>query len=354
MNDFNEEIETMMSRKTMMRAAALGAAAMMTMGLAACSSSGDEGSKNLRLGHIFASTGTQHEGALMFAELVKEKTDGELKITVYPDGQLGGDEALGEDLARGALDLAFLNVGSMAGTDPLLDFHYLPYIATNYDEVDQLIYAEGGTLRTTLEETLEKHDIVPLAMYELEWRALTNNDREVLSPKDLAGLKLRVPGSEAIRGFFDAAGAQTVVMPFPELLAAIEQRTIDGQDNGLQLTMDSGLDSAQEYITLTNHVMAAGFISAGDKAWKGLTESQQKAVVEAAVETQAFQVQASRERTAEYVQKLRDEGKKIVELSPEQTAVFQEFGLSLWDNFTSIYGADRIEKLRAEVLQAKG
>lgn len=329
--------------------AAMLAAVALLAGCAGGGGGSDEGVTKLRLGHIFATTSSQNEGAQLFADLVSEKTDGEVQITVYPDSQLGGDEALGEDLARGALDLAFLNVGSMAGTDPLLDFHYLPYIATSYEQVDELMYSEEGVLRTTLEETLEKHKIVPIGMFELEWRALTNNSHPVEKPADLAGLKLRVPGSEAIRGFFDAAGAQTVVMPFPELLAGLEQRTIDGQDNGLQLTMDSGLDSSQKYVTLTNHVMAAGFISGSEKLWGSLTDEQKSAFEEAAAEAQASQVAASRATTADYLEKLRSEGKDVVELDAQQTAEFQNFGLELWDKFASVYGADRIAALRAEV-----
>lgn len=332
---------------------AIAIAAMVASGalLAGCTSgsAGGEEITKLRLGHIFATTSSQNEGAQLFADLVSEKTNGEIKITVYPDSQLGGDEAMGEDIARGALDLAFLNAGSMAGTDPLLDFHYLPYIATNYEQVDELIYNEEGVLRTTLEETLVKHKIVPIGMFELEWRALTNNSHPVEKPEDLAGLKLRVPGSEAIRGFFDAAGAQTVVMPFPELLAGLEQRTIDGQDNGLQLTMDSGLDSSQKYVTLTNHVMAAGFITSSEKLWGSLTDAQKAAFEEAAVEAQEFQVAESRKTTAEYLEQLRAEGKDVIELDAKQTAEFQQFGLGLWDKFADVYGADRIAALRAEV-----
>lgn len=339
-----------MSRKTVQKLAAMGAIA--TLGLTACAAGGSAGEggsgAELRLGHIYASTSTQNEGALLFAELVEEKTGGAYTVSVFPDGQLGGDEALGQDLSRGALDFSFLGVGSMSGTDPLLDFHYLPYITTNYEQVDELYFGDG-IIPTTLESALEGQNIVPLGIYEVEYRSVTNSQHPVESVDDLQGLKLRVPGSEAIRSFFDEAGAQTVVMPFPELLSAIEQKTVDGQDNGLQLTNDSGLTSAQPYITLTNHVMATGYISAGQQTWDGLSPEHQDAVREAAQEAQEFQVAASRERTAQYVEQLRAEGIDVIELSDAQLKEFQTFGISLWPDLESIYGADRIAELKAEV-----
>lgn len=302
----------------------------------------------LRLGHIYSSTSTQQEGALRFAELVEEKTSGAVTIDVFPDGQLGGDEALGEDLGRGALDFAFLGVGSMSGVNPLLDFHYLPYIATTYDEVDALFYGDG-IIRQTLEGELEKLDIVPLAKYEVEFRSVTNSRHAVQSVDDLTGLKLRVPGSAAIRGFFDAAAAQTVIMPFPELLAALEQRTVDGQDNGIQMTKDSGLSSSQTHITLTNHVMATGFIAGGQQLWETLDEDTRAAILEAAQEAQEFQVSMSRERAGTYVADLRAEGNEVVELTTAQMKEFQKFGLALWDGLAGVYGAERIASLKAEL-----
>jgi len=94
----------------------------------------------MRLGHVFAPESITDQASKRFAELVNQKTNGAIEIQVFPGGQLGGDEALGQNLSRGVLELAFLNQGSMAGMDPLLDFHYLPYIAENHEQVDKLYF----------------------------------------------------------------------------------------------------------------------------------------------------------------------------------------------------------------------
>ena len=116
-----------------------------------------------RLGHVFPAGDAADAASSRFAELINERTKGEIEISVFPNGQSGGDEALGRDLSRGAVEFAFLNVGSLTGLDPLLDIHYLPYIVTNDDEADKIFYNPEGVLQRTLNERLDSHRIVPLA-----------------------------------------------------------------------------------------------------------------------------------------------------------------------------------------------
>lgn len=221
-------------------AAILGAAAV-AMSLQAASAGA---ATKLRLGHVFAINSPVDQASQDFAKLVKERTKGEVEITVFPNSQIGGDESLARDLARGSLDLAFINPGSLSGLDPLLDIHYLPYIVTSFDEADKIFYNPNGILQKTLRETMVKHRMQPLGFFELEFRAVTNSKHAVEKPADLQGLKLRVPGSAGIRDFFIAAGAQAVAMPFPELFTALQQGTVDGQDNGASINRDRAVDAA--------------------------------------------------------------------------------------------------------------
>jgi TRAP-type C4-dicarboxylate transport system substrate-binding protein len=188
-----------------------------------------------------------------------------------------------------------------------------------------------------------------LASFELEFRGVTNSERPVESLDDLSGLKLRVPGSQAIRGFFDAAGVQTVVMPMPELITGLQQGTVDGQDNGVLITRDAGLTQSQDYMTATRHVYAIGTVAMSTSVFEGLCEEDQELVREVAESVTAEQVEANRARVDEYTSLIQEEGIEVTELTEEQFAEFREFGLGLWDDYADTYGQERIDALRAEV-----
>lgn len=327
--------------------------------LVACGNNEDSGDKvatsgesgetiKLRLGHIFPIDSVKDQAAKRFADRVKEETNGAIEISVFPASQLGGDEVMAQDISRGTLDMSFINQGSLSGLDPLLDFHYLPYIVTNYEQADKIYYGDG-MIPKLMEETLAKHKMTTLGFFENEFRGVSNSVHTVKSLEDLKGLKLRVPGSQAIKGFFEGAGVQALVMPFNELYLGLQQGTVDGQDNGLLLTGDSKFQEVNEYYTLLNHVYASGSIVINSDKFASLSAEQQEVLKAVGQEVQAWQLEKNREATQSYIGMLEDAGVEVTELSDSEIKAFQEFGLSQWDNYADIYGADRIEALRKEV-----
>lgn len=312
-------------------------------------SDGDSGeSVTMRLGHIFPVGSVKDQAAEMFAERIEEETNGEVKIDVFPASQLGGDEVLAQDVSRGTLEMSFLNQGSLSGLDPMLDFHYLPYIVTSNEEADAIFYGDG-IIPQIMEETLASHNMTTLGFFENEFRGVSNSVKAVQSIDDLSGMKLRVPGSQAIKGFFEEAGSQAIVMPFNELYLALQQGTVDGQDNGLLLTGDSKFQEVNEFYTLLNHVYASGSIVVNTDNFDSLSEEQQEIFKEVGQEVQEWQLENNRIAAEDYIKMFEDAGVEVTELTDEQVKEFQEFGLSQWDNYTDTYGAENIQKLKEEV-----
>lgn len=306
-----------------------------------------------RMGHVFAANSTMDQAAQEFAKLVGERTKGKISITVFPANQLGGEQAQARELSRGSLELALLNPGSLAGLNPLLDIHYLPYIASDFKQVDAIFYNPKGVLQTTLRETLAKQNIETLGFFELEFRAVTNSSRPVEKPADLKGLKLRVPGSAAIKGFFEEAGTQVVVMPFPELFTALQQKTVDGQDNGASITYESRLFETQKHMTLTNHVYAMGTVASSSKLWGTLSDAEKKILTDTAAEVTKKQIEKNRQLNAEFLKKIEAGGIKIVRPSAQSMAEFEKVGQAVWAKLAGTYGADRIATLRQEAAAAR-
>jgi tripartite ATP-independent transporter DctP family solute receptor len=306
-----------------------------------------------RMGHVFAANSSMDQATQEFAKLVGERTNGKIEITVFPASQLGGEQAQARELSRGSLELALLNPGSLAGMNPLLDIHYLPYIASDFKQVDKIFYNPKGVLQTTLRETLAKSNIETLGYFELEFRAVTNSNRPVETPADMKGLKLRVPGSAAIKGFFEEAGSQVVVMPFPELFTALQQKSVDGQDNGASITYESRLFETQKYMTLTNHVYAMGTVASSSKFWAKLSEAEKKVLLDTAAEVTKKQIQKNRELNAEFLRKIEASGIKVTRPSAQAMAEFEKVGQRVWDKLADTYGSDRIAALRQEAAAAR-
>lgn len=305
------------------------------------------------LGSVAAETSVQIEAAKMFAEKVNEYTDGAITINVFPASQLGSDESMCEDLSRGALEFSFLNQGSCAGFDQMLDVHYLPYIATNYEEADELFYGDG-IIPTTLKETLKSHGITVIGWYENEFRGLSNSVREVATAEDAKNMKLRVPGSAAIKDFFTELGVQCVTLSMGELYTALQQGTVDGQDNGVLITHDNMLDEINEYYTYTKHVYAMSAIAVSDVIWNQFSAAQQEAVLKAAAEAQEWEIAATRGQIDDYLAEMEAQGVKIHELTDDEIATFVEVADRTWENMKSVYGEDVIEALKAEVAEVRG
>lgn len=330
-------------------AAMIGSLAAGSVGFKAAAA----GPMKLRLAHYAAANSPVDVAAQEFAKLVQERTQGRISVTLFPNSQLGGVEANARDLARGSLDLSLLTPGSLAGLDPLLDIHYLPFIATNYKQADAIFYNPNGVIQKTVVETLAKHKIQTLGFYELEFRAVTNSQRPVEKPADLKGLKVRVPSSAAIKGFFEAAGAQAVVMPFPELFTALQQKTVDGQDNGAALTFESRLFETQKYMTTLQHVYAFGTFNASNQLWAKLSEADRKVFAATAAEVGQRQVQKNRQTNDEFLKKLEQAGIKVTRPSDAAFAEFAKVGDTVWEKLTPVYGAERIKALREEVRKSR-
>lgn len=303
----------------------------------------------LRLAHVFPQNTTVGEAADEFARLIKERTDGRISIAVFPAGQLGGDEAIGRDLKRGSLDLAFVNPNSLVGLDPLFDFHILPYIATDYETADRIFYSPDGVIQRTLNETLERNGMKALGYFENDFRTISNSEREVTELSDLDGLKLRVVPSQSLKMFFEKADVNVVILPFPELFTALQQGTVDGQENGVILTHLAQFFETQPYVTITNHSYVMSTITASQKLMGRLSDKDRALFMETAMEVGQRQVDANRAMSETAIAKMEEAGVKITRLAPEAMSEFQELGMQVWEELAPVYGKERIGELRKEV-----
>lgn len=307
---------------------------------------------SLRLAHVFPESSPVHEAAQAFAEDVDARTEGSVEVTVFPGGALGGDREMGEGITRGDLDCAMINHAA-AGMDPRLQAGFLPYIVSSYEGADEVFYGDG-IIAERDRELLDELGIQALAFYENDFRGLTNKVRPVESPEDLQGLKIRVPELPMYVNLFQAWGAQPLPIAFPELYTALQQGTVDGQDNGIVLTFDSKFQEVQEYFTRTNHAYGVGVLACNKQVWDTLSEDQQAELTSAAEEAMRAQVEANRASVDEKLQGLKDAGVEVIEPTDEQLAAFREVRDEVWEGQADVFGEDFIAELREASDEAEG
>ena len=176
-----------------------------------------------------------------FADLVSEASNGNVTISVYPNDQLASGNATKgiEMLAVGAVDLAAYATSVMAVLDEQIGIATIPYTFSNYTEAKQIIDTSGGKY---YEKLLADKGITYLGSFHNGFRQISNNKHEVRTPEDVQGLKIRVPGGEVYMDFFNTLGADPIAMSWSEVFTAIQQGTIDGQENGVSITKSAKMN----------------------------------------------------------------------------------------------------------------
>lgn len=204
-----------------------------------------------------------------FAELVSEASGGNVEIVVFPNDQLAGGNATKgiEMISDGSVDLAAYASSVMSVLDENLLIGTIPWSYNNYEEAKYAIDNGGGDYYAKL---LENHNITYLGSFHNGFRQLTNSKHAVKTPEDVKGLKIRVPGGEVYRGVFNAFGADPVAMSWSEVFTAIQQGTLDGQENGVSITNTAKMYEVQDYMTMWNYTYENDLLVANTTVWNAL------------------------------------------------------------------------------------
>ena len=264
----------------------------------------------MRVAHTLSTTDTHHLAALKLKELVETATNGEVRVSVHPAGELGNDPALLEGIRLGTIDVAFTGNPFYTRFEPKLNVIDLPYLFKNNEHVYRVI---DGPIGQELLAGLEKHRMKPLAFWEIGFRHITNSKRAIKTPKDLEGLKIRTTPNPAHVLAFKLLGAIPTPMPFTEVYMALETHAVDGQENPVFQITANRLHEVQKHMSLTGHAYTASIIAMSQTKWNGLTAPQQKVMMDAAKEAQIYQRELNRKATVESMDLMRKAGLGIVE-----------------------------------------
>ncbi|WP_102347236.1 TRAP transporter substrate-binding protein [Bacillus sp. Marseille-P3661] len=278
------------------------------------SSGGGESSSEtitLRLGHVTQTTHPFHLAAEKYAELVKEKTNGQIEIEIFPARQLGGDVDMLEMIQNGSLDAGFITTSVFSGSTPVLDGLQLPFLINNYDVFDEVLKTD--TIQKML-DSLEEINVKGLAINESGMRHIGSNRSEVQTPADLEGLKIRVVESPLMLDIFNALGASPTPMAYGEIYSSLQTGVIDAHEANLPAYVDEKFAEVTEYITLTGHFPFPNANIMNLDKFNSLTPEQQTALDEAAKEASAWIITELKVVDESNLTKLKDAGQNIAEV----------------------------------------
>ncbi|MGE4296897.1 MAG: DctP family TRAP transporter solute-binding subunit [Desulfovibrionaceae bacterium] len=295
----------------------------------------------IKLGHIAEPVHPYGKGADYFANLVKEKTKGEVDVRVFPSSQLGGQKDLIEGLIFGTIDMALVGTAVLGQFQPQISLFDLPFLFKDRAHA----YKSLDTVGMDLGKPMEAKGIKLLGYMENGIRHLTNNVREVKTPADMKGLKIRVMTNKIYIEMMKALGASPTPMAFGELYSAMQQGTVDGQENPSAHIWTKRFFEVQKYASLTAHAYAPEPVVISMITWAKLTPAQRTAIQEAANEAVAWQRKLSEEQDSEYWDKIKATGK--ITVTEVDRAPFIAATKPVYDMFADQVGADNIKRIEA-------
>jgi len=300
--------------------------------------------RDLKLSVTTSETSSWYYGAAEFKRLVEERTNGRFKISIYPNEQLAaGDQTKTlEMLYQGINELDIHSAMIHNNVEPKLTACFMPWIFTKgYASVDEYVF--NGTGGEKIKELIAAKSAVPLALGENGFRQITNNKLPIKKPADFKGMKFRVPSVTVLVDLFKMVGADPVSMSFSEVFTALQQGTIDGQENPLGIVDSSKLYEVQKYLTVANYCYDPIVLSASKKFWNTLSDEDKKIFQEAANEAMAAQVKETRKRDALLLKSLTEKGIKANTLTAQEIAAFQKALEPLYQKYVDQYGAELFE-----------
>lgn len=283
-------------------------------------------------------------GAEKFGELLAEKSDGRMKLSVFAGDQLsGGDQVAGlEMLTNGDKAFAYYSTVIYSGVDPRFGAVNAPFLYESHEQADETLASTASDAYSKLTEDL---DIQFLGFGESGFRQITNSKRPITTPEDVHGLKLRVAGPQLFLDIFRELGADPITMNFAEVFTSLQNGTIDGQENPIDAIYANGLPEVQEYMSVWNYVYDPLILGMNIDLFNSLSAGDQKIVIEAAAEANEFQIAVTREAEAKQLVEMK-ETMTVSELSPEQIAAFREALRPVYDLYADKWTAEVAEAVK--------
>jgi TRAP-type transport system periplasmic protein len=257
-----------------------------------------------RLGHLANEDNTWHLAAVYFDSLLQARTNGNVKVDVFPNEQLGKEIEMIRSIQAGITDMTITG-GTLQNWCSLASFTDMPFLLRDTVHLQKLADGEIGK---SIEKTIyEQTGLRIICYFQRGPRYLTSN-RPIQHPSDLKGLIVRVPNVPSYVTAWQALGAKPTPMAFSEVFTSLQQGTVEAQENPLAMIRSANFSEVQSYLNLTEHVISWVYVVIGEQQFRKMPEKYQQIFLETARDMQAYEHQLFLEKEKLLWQELKDAG----------------------------------------------
>lgn len=334
---------------------AIGATIMLIgLLLAGCGGGGETGSQastdgtyKIKLGSPLADSHPGHDGFLKFKELVEKESNGKIKVEYFPNAVLGGDRELTEAVQMGTVTMMLSSTSPVANFDKSFYLFDLPFLFPDRETAYKVL---DGPVGQKLLDNLSSQGIKGLGYWENGFRNITNSKRPIKKLEDLEGLKLRTMENKLHIAAWKQLGANPTPMAFGELFTALQQGTVDGQENPLALIVSNKFYEVQDYLTLSGHVYTPFVIMMNKDFFDSLPQDLQQVVLDAVKQAGEYQRNLIKEQESDNLKVIKNAGVEVYELPKEEKDRMRKQLKPVYDMAGDMIGDPQlVDQLVAEV-----
>ncbi len=280
------------------------------------------------------------QGTTKFEELLEEYSGGQIQVESYYGSELGGIESQVEGVFDGSVDVVCCGPSYLSGRVPEIQVFDLPFLFDNYDEVHKTLDGEPGQF---IASKFDGTGVKLLCYFESGLRSITNSTHQINSVDDVKGIKIRVAPSETQLAMWEGFGAIPMAMSSNETFTALQQGTLDSQENGLTYIGSSKIYEAQKYLSLTMHSYTSMPVIMNQAKWDSLTDQQKEWVQKAATDACNWQREATAATEESIIKEIEDYGLEV-NRNPDRDS-FKPYCQPAYDVFNKAMGSDEILKM---------
>ena len=263
----------------------------------------------------------KHAAALAFKDYVEKATNGSIKVEILPAGQFGNDADTMTGLRLGTLEMAVAHDGAIATVYKPIGVLGIPFLYENHEHAWRVY--DSPWLQGFSDDMIKKTGIRLMSLADNGVRHFTNSKRPIHTPDDMKGMKIRVMPSPVFQTLVTALGASPSAIPWAELPTALQQKVVDGEENGVTNIIAASLYQYQKYITLDGHVWSIHGYTINEKFYQSLTPVERKAVDEATKIATGIHRKMTSDQDKNAKEILTKLGMEVTEITPAQLAQFR-------------------------------
>lgn len=300
--------------------------------------------EEVKIGYALAEDSHYGVAAKAFEESLTGALGDQFTFRHFPSSGLGGEREVVEGVQLGTVEMTIVSTGTLSNFVPESGVFDVPFLFDSLDHARGVLDGEIG------QEMLAKFDdagLHALAWGEQGFRHITNNRAPISAPEDTEGLKIRTMENPVHIQAFEALGAAPTPMAWPEVIGALQQGAIDGQENPLSVIVSAKLSEVQKYLTLDGHVYSPALILISPKLWGSLDDEQKAAFETAAADAVTAMRGYVDDVESSGIKTLKEAGMEVNELSAEEKATFRDALAEPYKAYEEQFGKELMDRIQA-------